>query len=338
MAAPSSSVRTQRHGFTLIELLVVIAIIAILIALLVPAVQKVREAAARAQCQNNLKQCALAVHNFYEANGVFPPGNITYNKPYVPSDGQYHDTWTIAILPYIERGDLYQFYDPKVGHQSTTANMTTLRQSEVATFNCPSDPNQRNMITPASGSPNIPYMSANYRAVAGATFGGMSGKDQTGGNANWDDGSQVGWLLGWRPGLRGIMHACNPSVHAVQERVKTILDGTSNTLMIGEYATMTELDRRTLWAYAYTSYNLSDVTIAQSRTLLPDYTKCVALPPGGDNQCKRAWGSYHGGGNVLNFAMGDGSVRAFFADIDVNTVLPALASIAGEEPLPYLGQ
>src|SRR5947208_773154 len=122
--------RSRRTGFTLIELLVVIAIIAILIALLVPAVQKVREAANRTQCQNNLKQCALAVHNYYEANKHFPPGNV-----YKSSVDRYFETWTISILPYIEEGSLAQLWDPTVDHRSTTANMTTLRQTTVATFN-----------------------------------------------------------------------------------------------------------------------------------------------------------------------------------------------------------
>jgi prepilin-type processing-associated H-X9-DG protein len=114
-----------------------------------------------------------------------------------------------------------------------------------------------------------------------------------------------------------------------------IADGTSNTLMIGEYATRTQLDRRTFWAYAYTSYNMSVVTIAQSRTLIPDFLLCDQTPPrtNGNNQCKRGWGSFHGNG-LLNFAMGDGSIRTISPNVDMNTVLPALGSIAGGEVTP----
>jgi len=95
-------------GFTLVELLVVIAIIGILIALLLPAVQAAREAARRAQCQNNLKQIALALHNYHQAVGSFPPGKITEGRC---CDRPSMITWTISILPYLEQQALYDRYD-----------------------------------------------------------------------------------------------------------------------------------------------------------------------------------------------------------------------------------
>src|SRR5712692_7686431 len=91
-----------RIGFTLIELLVVIAIIGVLIALLVPAVQKVREAAQRAQCQNNLKQIGLAMHNYHEVHGTFPPGSLPM---------WWGAGWATLILPYIEQDALYRQLD-----------------------------------------------------------------------------------------------------------------------------------------------------------------------------------------------------------------------------------
>jgi len=103
--------------------------------------------------------------------------------------------------------------------------------------------------------------------------------------------------------------------------------------MLGENATRPELDRRTYWTYAYTSYNESVVTFAQSRTLIADFTLCANTLRKGENQCKRAWGSFHSCGN-LNFAMCDGSVRGIATSIDMNTVLPALATIAGNEVIP----
>src|SRR5271166_372859 len=95
----------RRSGFTLIELLVVIAIIAMLIALLLPAVQAAREAARRAQCTNNLKQIALAMHNYASANNCFPPA-ATYTR-----DGKPLLSWRVLILPYLEQASLYnQFH------------------------------------------------------------------------------------------------------------------------------------------------------------------------------------------------------------------------------------
>jgi prepilin-type processing-associated H-X9-DG protein len=131
-------------------------------------------------------------------------------------------------------------------------------------------------------------------------------------------------------GDRGAIHATNPTTGAGPERFANISDGASNTLIFGEYATRTHLSRRTFWAYAYSSYNQSVVTFAQSRTLIPDYDLCSNTPPGGTNQCKRGWGSFHTG-QMLNFAFCDGSVHSVSPNVDMNVVLPAMATIAGGE-------
>src|SRR5687767_8576011 len=105
----------NRSGFTLIELLVVIAIIAILIALLVPAVQKVREAAARSQCLNNLKQLGVAIHNYHSVHKIIP-----YSTAYANEGGPGPYTgrgWILESLPYLEQGSLYTAFEPsKVGN------------------------------------------------------------------------------------------------------------------------------------------------------------------------------------------------------------------------------
>src|SRR5262245_35680516 len=135
-------IRSPRRGFTLIELLVVIAIIGVLIALLLPAVQSAREAARRAQCVNNLKQLALASHNYHDTHSLLPPGHRTYTN----------GTFQVFILPYIEQNALFNAWNSDgrywaVGqtsgpgantiHYGSVFNRTVTR-SIVATLLCPS--------------------------------------------------------------------------------------------------------------------------------------------------------------------------------------------------------
>ena len=126
-----------RSGFTLIELLVVIAIIAVLIGLLLPAVQKVREAASRLTCQNNLKQIGLGIHNFYDAQKYLP----TSNRPQTNSTTSPRQGWFIFLLPYVEQGNLYHQYDFSYGWQ-TPVNIP-VTSTPLKLVLCPSAPNPR---------------------------------------------------------------------------------------------------------------------------------------------------------------------------------------------------
>jgi prepilin-type N-terminal cleavage/methylation domain-containing protein len=304
-----------RFGFTLIELLVVIAIIAILIGLLLPAVQKVREAAARIQCSNNLKQMGLGVHNYNDTRGKLPPGNVWWG-----SNNDYGTNWAIEILPYIEQDNLYKLYNQTVVNQN--AANAPVYQASVKTYMCPSDSGANVLAAPESGNGSgVQFRTSSYRAVSGMN-------NKTGdGNAFFDIG---GGPPSMASNFKGAMHVINVSGYQ-QENLVQISDGTSNTLLIGEYVTRTHQRRGTFWAYSYTSYALSCVTAITGGApyLLNDYDACAAV--GGVDNCKRAFASNHTGG--IMFVMCDGSIRLVSNSIDP-LILGAMATMANGEVIP----
>ncbi len=303
--------RRQAKGFTLIELLVVIAIIAVLIALLLPAVQQAREAARRSSCKSKMKQLALSTHNYHDVAGSFPPGGITIGNC---CGAKSHTNWAIATLPYLDQTSLYNRYNQKQFNEHSVNKF--VREQNLSIHNCPSDVNAGKLERPESGpGSGLFYRMSSYRCVAGKTNGG-----------GWWDNSQ--WTGAGSESWKGVFHTVDGKT-LTTERFATITDGSSNTLMLGEMHTKTRPKRGTFWAYTYTSYNSSDVTAPQSRTLIGDYDRCVSVGGnGGSNACKRGWGSFHTG--VIQFALCDGSVSAISINIDMN-VLGNMATIGGNE-------
>lgn len=321
-----------RRGFTIIELLVVIAIIGVLIALLLPALSSSREAARRLQCANNLKQIGLAALSYEDAHGHLPGGSTVEE---LSINGPYLSTWTVDLLPHAEQGAVYDLWNPEKDFSHRTNQQ--LRETFLPLYLCPSDIEIDELVRPQSGpgspSEDILWAPGSYRAMSGHSQGKQ-------GDHYWDNPNALrNWHLPDMPAkFRGPMHnvAVDPGEHRQFYPVKMseITDGATNTLLVGEYHTELFNSRRTMWAYAYTSYNQSSAFL-ESRTLIPNYLLCfhggVGIPNAGIHTCKRGWGSLHEG-NRMQFVYCDGSVHTISPDIEM-AIFVAGGTIQGEEVL-----
>jgi prepilin-type N-terminal cleavage/methylation domain-containing protein/prepilin-type processing-associated H-X9-DG protein len=327
--------KRTRPGFTLIELLVVIAIIAVLIGLLLPAVQKVREAAARMQCQNNLKQIGLALHNYHDSYGTLPSAHFETCPPGTQPGNEapcsYWSGWAIDILPFVEQDNLYRAYNKAVPNFSPLN--AAFNVTPVKIYSCPVDTRQGQIYAPetlppgGSGQTNPPrlYMAGSYKVMSGV--GHPSTTDTYSGF--WDE---VQDALAFFPAGKGAFHGDGYS-GLQPERMVTIIDGTSNTIFVGERHTKTHPTRGPFWADSFNLYNSGAVYLGINTIYLqPDYDLCANFHGYNANYCKYGWGSLHTGGN-MNWLFGDGHVRTTPATID-NNVLAALATIAGGEVIP----
>lgn len=314
---------TKNHGpnfrmaFTLIELLVVIAIIAILIALLLPAVQQAREAARRAQCKNHLKQLALAVHN-YESTFIMLPmnryGDYTYSTVW---NGPYEDScswsWLTTILPYIDQTPLWN-----------AANVPYVRLKDfpqlaasVSVFNCPSDGlyggSARNEVSNYLRT-NLLVGMTNYKGVMGANF--CWGDWANGGTAGhscepWQDGDGTFYPMNWTNALAW----------------RDFVDGTSNTLIIGEQEYNAADPGNGQYGLGYAWPHSVETCATAALPINARRPNGIAYAPG-DWQGRNGFRSRHVGG--AQFAMADGSAR-FLSENMALGLYRALATIRGNE-------
>ena len=275
-----SSVRSTRVGFTLIELLVVIAIIAILIGLLLPAVQKVREAADRSTCQNNLKQLALGTHSHFDTLGSVPrsrePGSRT---------GANTRTWAVRLLPYIEQGPVFEQWkkaDGSLRVYNEGGLSSTAREAVVKTYFCP-----------AREFPRLSTNGDGGRDGACSDYSGNAGSNNT--NSKTSNG----------------MFVMERSIRLTSAR-----DGLSNTLLFGDK----HIDEAELrkgngnGAQSDSSiYNGDHPWVSVSSASATDPLARTPDDPGTGQ-----FGSWHS--NAVNFALGDGSVRTIRPDIDTTTL------------------
>jgi prepilin-type N-terminal cleavage/methylation domain-containing protein len=318
-----SSMR-YRRGFTLIELLVVIAIIAILIALLVPAVQKVREAAARSQCQNNLKQVGLAVHNYHDTNKKLPYGEGPGNPkdPITTRRGCCWGTWQTLILPFLEQEGMYKRY-VNIGGSDLTGirygagqNASDVTSKRLSVLTCPSDsPNIPGPISTSVGGVTYAITSHNYVVNYGNTN-----------NYQVDINTPVtlqylGAPFGWAPDIKHLV---------------AITDGTSNTMMASETVQGIGSDLRgfSWWApgaqftTVFPPNSSSKDIVTQNCNDQPKMNlPCVNNGGAWNIQAAR---SRHVGG--VQAALCDGSVRFVNQSIDI-AIWRAISTIRGGEPV-----
>jgi prepilin-type N-terminal cleavage/methylation domain-containing protein/prepilin-type processing-associated H-X9-DG protein len=306
--------RGARRGFTLIELLVVIAIIAVLIALLLPAVQSAREAARRAQCLNNLKQLGLGCANYADATGVFPMAAYWKLDVTHPPSASTAFGFLIHLLPYFEQGQVYNAFN--TGLAFGNAENTTVHGIGINTLWCPSDGavSTASVIkNPLFGYVNLP----NPFPVAHSSYGANTG--------TWFVVTPYPFTGSWgsatNPNYAAIVGTLNGLIfHESAVRYADVIDGTSNTISVGERGHgLFDPATRATWHWWVSGARTQLTTLypmnPQKKEGLFDPTGSGSTTVGGTTTSYLvSASSFHPGG--CNFAFADGSVRFLKDSID----------------------
>jgi prepilin-type N-terminal cleavage/methylation domain-containing protein/prepilin-type processing-associated H-X9-DG protein len=299
-----------RRGFTLIELLVVIAIVGVLIGLLLPAVQKVREAAARIKCSNNLKQLGLAAHGYHDANGGMPPGTKTTatNPLQFDSPPYIRSPLPFFLLPHLEQQSLYNQFNFSTGthypYMDVNLSLTTVR---LVVMTCPSETPRMFTLGTSQPTPKHNYVGC------------------------WGASSVLDVVT--NPSLRGVFfpNSCTRMTH--------ITDGSSQTLLFAEcLQTSSDTDLRGAW-WEDTNFRFMTFTTPNSPTPDEMHVNCVSRPEvnepcviGGIGGKYNRYASRSRHASGVNAVLVDGSVRHCSKTITLATWM-ALGTIRGGETI-----
>ncbi|MBA4189227.1 MAG: prepilin-type cleavage/methylation domain-containing protein [Planctomycetaceae bacterium] len=326
--------RRQSRGFTLIELLVVIAIIAILIGLLLPAVQKVRESAARMKCQNNMKQLGIAVHAYHDVNSKLPPGYLRAVKQESVSPATF---WTYFILPYIEQNNIYVGAPLVQAPDWTTGGYLIAAQAQISILRCAST---TDLMT--YSSQGIP---ARFAISYAACQTGSIGNPAASGSGEWaahmdDCTAWAGSGFDTYPTTQ-LYRYDGAMGYNTKITLTGVSDGTSNTVAIGEryrvmestvdgYTSSAGPGTHGTWAMGTNNLNNATQIVTASIGVPFNYNQSLGSTTNSTEFSKTAlaFSSRHTGG--VNLVFLDGSVR-FLTNATPDSVRFGIGTIAGGE-------